>query len=277
MRYAIWLWAALGTLAAGTASAQSIRPGTPGILRWSLAEQTEWYPAIETVYRTATVKRGEEVRPLPKADRIIDDLTYSYADKSWTVDDYMKAYNASGVMVVKDGKVLLERYGLGRKPQDRWISFSVTKSITSTLVGAALQDGRIKSIDDLVTPYIPQLVGSAYDGVTIRQLLTMSSGVKWNEDYSDPNSDVARAGSAIQEPGVNPIVSYMRTLPRANEPGTKFTYNTGETDLVGILVSNAVGKSLSQYVRKLWQAYGMEATPGWSMWRATSAAAAASP
>ena len=76
----------------------------------------------------------------------------------------MKAYNVSGVMVLKDGKILLERYGLGRKPEDRWISFSVTKSFTSTLVGAAIQDGKIKSLDDPVTHYIPQLAGSAYDG-----------------------------------------------------------------------------------------------------------------
>ena len=92
----------------------------------------------------------------------------------------------------------------------------------------------------------------------------MSSGVKWNEDYADPNSDVARAGASHMEPGVNPIVSYMKALPRANEPGTKFTYNTGETDLVGILLSNAVGKSLSQYAsEKLWQAYGMERDATW--------------
>src|SRR5262249_38651276 len=156
-----------------------------------------------------TVKRGDYVRPLPKAERSLDSVTYSQGEKSWTIDDYMKAYNVSGLMIVKDGKVLLERYGLGRKPEDRWISYSVTKSITSTLVGAAIKDGKIKSLDDLVTTYIPQLVGSAYDGVTLRQLLTMSSGVKWNEDYADPNSDVARSARTIIEPGVNPIVSYM--------------------------------------------------------------------
>jgi len=265
MRKMIGLLMAAAVLAAGAADAQTVlKPGTPNILRWTLEQQTEWYPAIETVYRTATVKRGDYVRPLPKAERSIDTLTYSQADKTWTVDDYMKAYNVSGVMVVKDGKVMLERYGLGRKPEDRWISFSVTKSITSTLVGAAIHDGRIKSVDDAVTLYIPELKGSAYDGVTVRNLLTMSSGVKWNEDYTDPNADVARAGTSIQEPGVNPIVSYMKTLPRANEPGTKFNYNTGETDLAGILVSNAVGKSLSQYAsEKLWQAYGMERDATW--------------
>jgi hypothetical protein len=226
MRKMIGLLLAAAAMAAGTANAQ-IKPDTPSILRWTLEQQTEWYPAVETVYRTATVKRGDTVRPLPKAERSLGALTWSHADRSWTVDDYMKAYNVSGVMVVKDGKVMLERYGLGRKPEDRWISFSVTKSITSTLVGAAIKDGKIKSIDDQVTSYIPELKGSAYDGVSIRNLLTMSSGVKWNEDYTDPNSDVARSGASIVEPGANPIVSYMKALPRANEPGTKFTYNTG--------------------------------------------------
>jgi CubicO group peptidase (beta-lactamase class C family) len=264
MRKVIGLLTALATLAAGAAHSQPLRPDTPSILRWTLEQQTEWYPAIETVYPTTTVRRGDHVRPLPKAERSLGALTWRHADRSWTVDDYMKAYNVSGVMVVKGGKVMLERYGLGRKPEDRWISFSVTKSITSTLVGAAIKDGKIKSIDDQVTPYIPELKGSAYDGVTVRNLLTMSSGVKWNEDYADPNSDVARAGAKILEPGVNPIVSYMKALPRANEPGIKFTYNTGETDLVGILVSNAVGKSLSQYAsEKLWQAYGLERDATW--------------
>ena len=269
MRKTIGLLLTAAALAVGTANAQPIRPDTPSILRWTLEQQTEWYPAIETVYRTATVKRGDTVRPLPKAERSLEGLTWSHADRSWTVDDYMKAYNVSGLMVVKDGKVMLERYGLGRKPEDRWISFSVTKSITSTLVGAAIKDGKIKSVDDQVTSYIPELKGSAYDGVSIRNLLTMSSGVKWNEDYSDPNSDVARSGATIVEPGVNPIVSYMKALPRAHEPGTRFTYNTGETDLVGILLSNAVGKTLSQYAsEKLWQAYGMERDATWIVDRA---------
>jgi CubicO group peptidase (beta-lactamase class C family) len=266
MRRVIRLLAAAAALASGAASAQvPLTPGTPSILRWTPEQQSEWYRSIETVYRSATVKRGEEVRPLPNADRPLDPaLSYRHVGRSWTIDDYMRAYSVSGLMVLKDGKVLLERYGLGRKPEHRWISFSVTKSVTSTLVGAAIQDGKIKSLDDQVTLYIPQLSGSAYEGVTIRQLLTMSSGVKWNENYSDPNADVARAGTRILEPGINPIVSYMRGLPRETEPGSTFHYNTGETDLVGVLVSNAVGKSLSEYAsEKLWQAYGMQHDAVW--------------
>lgn len=256
-------------LIGGTATAQiALKPGTPSILRWTPEQQSEWYRALETVYQTKTIARGDTVHPLIKAERTIDP-SYSHAGKDWTVDDYMRAHNVSGVLVLKDGKVLLERYGLNRKPEERWISFSVTKSVTSTLVGAAIRDGKIKSSDDPVTLYIPELKDSAYEGVTVRQLLTMSSGVKWNEDYSDPNADVARAGATIPEPGINPIVSYMRKLPRAHEPGSTFTYNTGETDLVGVLVSNAVGKSLSDYAsEKLWKAYGMERDATWLVDRA---------
>ena len=148
--------------------------------------------------------------------------------------------------------------------KERWTSFSVAKSVTSTLIGAAVKDGKIKSLDDRVTLYIPELKGSAYDDVTVRQLITMTSGVKWNESYTDPNSDVAKEGLSILEPGVNPVVSYMRRLPREAAPGAKFVYKTGETDLAGILLSNAVGEPLAQYLSdKVWRPYGMEQDGIW--------------
>jgi CubicO group peptidase (beta-lactamase class C family) len=254
MRHLLLAAAAAALLAAPAAAQQAVKPGVPSILQWSPEQQKAWYPAIEQAYRVNTIKAGT-AQPLPKAGRQLPDALS---------DAYMAQNNVSGFLVLKDGKVVAERYGLGRKPQDRWTSFSVAKSVTSTLVGAAIADGKIKGEDALVTDYIPELKGSGYDGVTVRQLLMMSSGVRWNEDYTDPNSDVARAGAAITEPGVNPLVSYMRKLPRANEPGTKFTYNTGETDLVGILVSNAVGKSLSEYAsEKIWKPYGMERDAVW--------------
>lgn len=249
----------------GPASAQvALDPATPMILVWTPKQQSDWYRSIETVFRTTTVRRGGKVHPLPNAAKAIAP-TWEHDGKAWTVDSYMEAYNVSGVLVLKDGKIVLEKYGLGRKPEDRWTSFSVAKSVTSTLVGAAIQDGSIKSLASPVTDYIPELKGTGYDGVTVRQLLMMSSGVKWNEDYTDPKSDVAQAGGpAYAEPGVNPMVSYMRRLPRENPPGTKFNYNTGETDLVGILVSKATGMSLAKYAsKKLWKPYGMERDAVW--------------
>ena len=215
------LAAALGLAAAPVAAQVSLDATHPqaiaGILSWKGEEQATGYRTIEKIFKTQIIKRGSHVHPLPIAAKPIDP-TFTYGGKSWTVDDYMKAYRVSGLLVLQDGKIVLEKYALGRKPTDRWTSFSVAKSVTSTLVGAAIQDGKIKSIDDPVTRYIPDLKGSAYEGVSVRQMLMMSSGVKWNEDYVDPKSDVAQAGNAVTEPGVNPMVSYLRKLPR-DAPG----------------------------------------------------------
>lgn len=180
------------------------------------------------------------------------------------VEAYMARQHTAGLVILQDGKVRFERYGEGFSARGRWTSFSVAKSFTSTLVGAAIQDGRIRSLEDKVSQYIPDLRGSAYDDVTIRQLLTMSSGVRWNEDYEDPNSDVARFNVAKPDPGVDATVSYMRKLPRAHPPGEVWHYNTGETNLVGVLVGSATGRHLADYLQeKVWQPFGMEARASW--------------
>jgi CubicO group peptidase (beta-lactamase class C family) len=180
------------------------------------------------------------------------------------LDEYMAAQGTAGLVIVQDGKIRLERYGLGFDAAGRWTSFSVAKSFTSTLVGAAIQDGHIDSLEDKVSRYIPGLRGSAYDDVTVRQLLTMSSGVRWNEDYEDPNADVARFNNAKPEAGLDATVSYMRQLPRAHPPGEVWNYNTGETNLIGVLVSSATGKPLAQYLQeRIWHPGGMEAEATW--------------
>ena len=258
----------LTTALAGAAHAQvSVDPaknqGIASILTWKDEVQAKGYRDIEHIYKTTTIKRGKTVHPLPVAAKQIAP-TWTADGKTWTVDEYMKAYRVSGLLVLKDGRIVLEKYALGRKPADRWTSFSVAKSVTSTLVGAAIQDGKIKSLNEPVTTYIPELKGSAYEGVTVRQMLMMSSGVKWNEDYTDPKSDVAQAGGSVTQPGVNPMVSYLRKLPRDKPPGSTFHYNTGETDLVGVLVSKATGETLAQYAsEKIWRAYGMERDAVW--------------
>ena len=256
-------------LLAGAAPAQvALRPDTPNLLFWSPELQASGYRAMETVYETRPIAAGPRVHALPLGTGRVDPV-FTHAGRTWTVDQYMEAYRVSGVLVIRDGKVLMEKYGLGRRPSDRWTSFSVAKSVTATLVGAAIQDGYIKSLKTPVTDILPELKGSAYDGVSLRQLLMMSSGVRWNEDYADANSDVARAPLdgqklAAGKPGLNPLVAYMRTLPRAHPPGTVFNYNTGETDLVGILLARAVGKGLAEYAsEKIWKPYGMEAEGVW--------------
>jgi CubicO group peptidase (beta-lactamase class C family) len=180
------------------------------------------------------------------------------------VDAYMSDQRSAALLVLHDGKLRLERYGLGFDAAGRWTSFSVAKSFTSTLVGAAVRDGFIKSLDDKVSLYIPDLKGSAYDEVSVRQLLTMTSGVKWNEDYADPQSDVAKFNNHKPEEGVDALVSYMRKLPRDVPAGTRWLYSTGETNLVGTLVQQATGKPLATYLaEKVWGPAGMEQQGTW--------------
>jgi CubicO group peptidase (beta-lactamase class C family) len=252
-----------GSLLGATPADPPLPPGGAAILTWTPEQQAFGYKNMEKIAPVRVIKRGKTVHPLPMASAQIDP-TFAAGDKSYNTESYMREFRASGVLVIKNGKIVLERYGLGRSPKERWTSFSVAKSVTSTLIGAAVKDGKIKSLDDRVTLYIPELKGSAYDDVTVRQLITMTSGVKWNESYTDPNSDVAKVGLSILEPGVNPVVSYMRRLPREAAPGTKFVYKTGETDLAGILLSNAVAEPLAQYLsEKVWQPYGMEQDGIW--------------
>ncbi|MEY2618781.1 MAG: hypothetical protein RL522_1783 [Pseudomonadota bacterium] len=183
---------------------------------------------------------------------------------SLDVDAFMAGQRAAALVVLHRGQVRLERYGLDFDAQGRWTSFSVAKSFTSVLVGAALKDGHIRSMDDKVSDYLPQMKGSAYDDVTLRQLLTMTSGVKWNEDYNDPNSDVAKFNNHKPEDGVDATVSYLRRLPREAAAGTRWHYSTGETNLVGVLLSQATGKPLATYLsEKVWVPAGMEQSATW--------------
>jgi CubicO group peptidase (beta-lactamase class C family) len=233
------------------------------MLQWSPAQQAVGFRTIERRFVTHLVRRGPHVHELPRARRQLD-MHFQYAGTDYTTARFMAAGRVSGLLVIRDGRIVLERYGLGRGPRDRWTSFSVAKSITSTLVGAAVRDGYIHSLDDPVSRYLPEMAGSAYDGVSIRQLLTMSSGVRWTETYGDPNSDVVRIGSSVAPSGLDPIVAYMRTLPRVAPAGSQFHYKSGEADLAGVLVARATGRSLAQYLsEKIWRPYGMERDAAW--------------
>ncbi|MFO7963078.1 MAG: serine hydrolase [Desulfobacterales bacterium] len=233
-------------------------PTDRNVLFWSIPQRDAAFRAMDRIpffSKHRIISRGEEVYPLPKGASL---------EIGTDVEAYMKDQRTAALVIIHDGKVRLEKYGLEFGPDKRWTSFSVAKSFTSTLVGAAIKDGYIKSIDDNVSDYIPDLRGSAYDDVTIEQLLTMTSGVKWNEDYSDPESDVALFNEHKADPGVDVTVSYMRKLGREAPPGTKWVYKTGETNLIGVLISSATGKNLSDYLsEKIWQPFGMENDASW--------------
>lgn len=205
-----------------------------------------------------------EARDIPASDTVKDLPEGAPLSLGIDVDAYMADNRHSAVVVLHDGKIRLEQYGLGFSERGRWTSFSVAKSLTSTLVGAAIQDGYIESLDEPVSKYVPDLTGSAYDEVTIEQLLTMTSGVRWIEDYEDPNSDVALFNTHVSDDDASNLVSYMRGLPRAHPPGEVWNYSTGETNLIGVLVIEATGKTLSDYLsEKIWGPYGMSQDATW--------------
>ncbi|MXO71614.1 serine hydrolase [Altererythrobacter buctensis] len=235
-------------------------PTDTDILFWSTGQRDAGFRALDKldwVVGNRTIARGERVHPLPPGEPLALPASFDFPR-------YLAHQRVAAIVVLLDGKVVLEHYGLGFGPQGRWTSFSVAKSLTSTMVGAALQDGAIRSLDDPVTDYIADLRGSAYDKVSVRQLLTMTSGVRWNEDYADPASDVARFNSATPDAGVDATVSYMRRLPRLYPAGERWVYKTGETNLIGVLVSEATGKPLAQYLsEKVWAPFGMEQDTTW--------------
>jgi CubicO group peptidase (beta-lactamase class C family) len=173
----------------------------------------------------------------------------------------------AGLLILKHGQIALERYGMGNGPESRWNSFSTAKSITATLVGAALYDGTIGSLDDRCDVYLPRLRGSAYDGVTVRNLLRMCSGVAWREENdSNGRSEVYRLGRAMVSRRPGSVLDLLCKLPRAHQRGAVFHYSTGESCLLGAVVAAATGRPLADYCAKtIWGPAGMEAYGHWQL------------
>ena len=233
-------------------------PSDANVLFWTQGQRDAGFRMLDRVPMLV------EAREIPASGNETDIAAGPPLSLNIDLDAYMADNRHSAVVVLHDGQLRLEQYGLGFDEQGRWTSFSVAKSLTSTLVGAAIQDGYIESLNEPVSKYIPDLAGSAYDDVTIEQLLTMTSGVRWIEDYEDPNSDVALFNTHVSEDGSSNLVSYMKDLPRAHPAGEVWNYSTGETNLIGVLVIEATGKTLSDYLsEKIWGPYGMAQDASW--------------
>ncbi|AMM23745.1 serine hydrolase domain-containing protein [Variovorax sp. PAMC 28711] len=225
--------------------------------RRAFADMREFYP-------TRTIARGPQVRELRLGQPV--DFHYEADGHSLGIDDFMRRGGSTGLLILKRGQVVCERYAHGHTAQTRWLSFSMAKSITSTLIGVAMHDGVIASLEDPVTLTVPQLIGSAYDGVTIRQVLQMTSGVRWVETYLDPESDRRKLMAIQQHEEPGGVLNYLRTLPRVAEPGSLFNYNTAETFLLGAILRGAIQQPVSDYLSaKIWQPCGMESDAYWQL------------
>jgi CubicO group peptidase (beta-lactamase class C family) len=223
------------------------------VLTWSMDQKRAGFPRYDQIFPTRRVVASAGAI-LPSGD----DPRVAGLDAA----AFLRETHSVGLIVVHGGRVLLEAYGEGHGPEVPWVSYSVAKSVVSMLVGAAIAEGAIESVEDPVTDYVPALRGSAYEGVRIRDVLTMSSGVQWNEDYDDPESDVS------QEIHYGEIerLRFLGDRARVAESGSLFNYSTGETFLAGAIVRGAVGGSLTDYLeRRIWQPFGMGADATWML------------
>jgi CubicO group peptidase (beta-lactamase class C family) len=220
---------------------------------------------IDRLFPTRRIARGSSVSPLPEASQPLTQVRFVSNGKNYDLNDFLALDRVSGLLILKNDQIVYETYQYGNTPATRWMSMSLAKSITSTLFGAAVKDGLIGSIDDPVTQYVPRLAGSAYDGVTIRNVLMMASGVRWDETYTNPASD-RRALLEVQlaqKPGGT--IDLMSKLPRAVPPGSRFNYSTGETQVAAEILHGALkGKTISQYLsEKVWGPVGMQSDATW--------------
>ncbi len=221
----------------------------------------------DQVWPVRRIRRGGAVRPLPPHARSIEGLTYELGGARRDVGDFMARWRTAGLLVLKHGEIALERYGMGNGRESLWTSFSTAKSMTATLAGAAFHDGAIASLDDPCERYLPRLAGSAYEGVSIRNVLRMCSGVAWREDDdADGRSEVHRLGRAMVSRRPGAVLDLMCKLTPAHPQGTVFNYSTGESCVLGAVVSAAVGRPLADYFsEKVWGPAGMEASGHWQL------------
>lgn len=218
----------------------------------------------EMNFATRTVKAGAPVRPLTYGTRALPDFPIVSNGATFDIYDYVARNRVAGILVMKDDEVLLEHYDLGINASTRWLSMSMAKSFSTTLVGAAIQDGHIRSIDDPLVIYLPEFTGSAFEGVSVKLLMQMTSGLRWSDDQTDAQSERRRMLTlqVSQQPGA--IMRFMAERPRAAAPGTQWCYSTGDTHVVGALLKAATGKWLSDYLsEKIWSRLGMEQDGAW--------------
>ena len=177
------------------------------------------------------------------------------------LEEFLEISNTSSFLILKNGKLLFEEYRHGDSKNTTHVSFSVAKSFVSTLIGIALEEKLIADLSDPIKKYLPELTSEAFEDVTIKHVLQMSSGVRFDETYTDPNSDINKMGLLVLEMS---YLEYINTLQREHEPGTYNHSASINTQLLGILLARITGRSLTEYmVEKFWHPLGMENPGHW--------------
>jgi len=224
------------------------------------------FRSVEALFPTSRVEPSGSLWKLPRSESKLD-FSYEYEGRRHAAEDVLDRTYTNALVIVKHGRIVYESYRNLSDERTHFISFSMAKSITSALIGIALHEGLIHSLDDPITKYVPELKNSAYDGVTLQQALDMSSGADYHEVYVQDHPDLLQA--AYEESFVEQhtrFVDYARVMQRAYAPGTHFSYSTFETCVLGWVLERATHESLSRFMEeRLWKPAGFESYGAWML------------
>lgn len=221
----------------------------------------ENFRSMPQYFNSIAMHNASEVQPWPVAEKPLP-KAFQFQGKEYPLQDWIASTGTTGLMVVADGKVAFEQYYQGNTAQTEAISWSLGKSFVSSVIGFALADGSIKSLNDPVSDYVPLLKGGGYEGVPIQDVLEMSSGIDFDEDYANPDAGINVLGQRIfLGQTTNDWVAQRK---RAKAPGTEHHYISIDTQVLGMVLEAATGKSLAAYMQeKLWSSIGAEGDARW--------------
>lgn len=232
-------------------------------LRWRMndGDVNAWtFRRMDDLFTTRTVARSGPVWQLPRADHALD-FTYAVNGTQFAATDVLDRTLTNALLIMKDGRIVTELYRNNSGPDSRFIGWSMTKSLTSVMIGCALEDGLIASLDDAIDKYLPELGEGGYAGVTIRQVMQMRSGVDYEEryDFANPGTAASNHIAALVR-NTSRFADVARSLPRLHAPGTEFQYKTIDTAVLGWLIERVTGGSVAAYTAScVWEPLGAEA------------------
>ena len=232
------------------------------VLRWHMLDNNVSalaFREMDQLFTTRSVARSGPVWELPRTDHAMD-FTYSWQGHSYSAEEFLERTYTNALLVMKNGRIVTEIYRNNTTAQSRFIAWSMTKSITSILVGCALEDAYIDSLDTSISEYLPELEGGGYEGVSIRHVMQMRSGVDYEERYDFANPGIAASNHISSLVKNNSrFTDVAKTLSRINQPGEVFQYKTIDTAVLGWLIERSTGMSTSAYTERcLWEPLGAE-------------------
>ena len=227
---------------------------------WNDQQKLVAHRNMHHLFPTAVVKAAAPVSALPRRD----DFLHGDID----VAAYMDAAEVTGLLAIRRGTIVLERFSHGNDESTAWASRSMAKSITSLMIGTAVKSGQIRSVDDPVVAHVPELRGTHYDAVSVRHCLQMTSGVAYSEDYLDRSSDVARLQLCTVHGKKGAFLDFLRDLGKrpGKTPGSTFNYCSADSVLLGLVLERTLGHTAPvQLERTLWSRAGMEGDAYWNL------------